>query len=186
MPTVDIYILMDRPVRIVGGWLVLGTTELFAIVGGRNQACEGQVRAKVSNRETTGMPGKHHRRAKLRRHAACGRSWTRSTVPSHAASLPPWSASSGISTWPRSVARGVQGALEQRPRGSVPDNPRAWLVSTGRFKAIDGLRRRARIRESAKRRSRLNQGCVIGGPAPSAPGHLSAPRILPRSLHLPT
>jgi len=29
-------------------------------------------------------------------------------------------------------------------RALVPDNPWAWLVSTGRFKAIDGLRRRAR------------------------------------------
>ena len=27
----------------------------------------------------------------------------------------------------------------------VPDNPRAWLVSTGRFRAIDALRRRARF-----------------------------------------
>jgi len=36
-------------------------------------------------------------------------------------------------------------ALEQWPRDGVPTNPRAWLVSTGRFKAIDGLRRRARI-----------------------------------------
>src|SRR6478736_4676138 len=36
-------------------------------------------------------------------------------------------------------------ALEQWPRDGVPDNPRAWLVSTGRFKAIDGIRRRARF-----------------------------------------
>src|SRR6187399_2929040 len=36
-------------------------------------------------------------------------------------------------------------ALEQWPREGVPDNPRAWLVSAGRFKAIDGLRRRARF-----------------------------------------
>lgn len=36
-------------------------------------------------------------------------------------------------------------ALEQWPRDGVPENPRAWLVSTGRFKAIDGLRRRARF-----------------------------------------
>ena len=36
-------------------------------------------------------------------------------------------------------------ALEQWPREGVPSNPRAWLVSTGRFKAIDGLRRRARF-----------------------------------------
>ncbi|MGH8531692.1 MAG: RNA polymerase sigma factor [Gammaproteobacteria bacterium] len=35
-------------------------------------------------------------------------------------------------------------ALEQWPREGVPANPRAWLVSTGRFKAIDGIRRRAR------------------------------------------
>ena len=36
-------------------------------------------------------------------------------------------------------------ALEQWPRDGVPDNPRAWLVSAGRFKAIDGIRRRARF-----------------------------------------
>jgi RNA polymerase sigma-70 factor (ECF subfamily) len=36
-------------------------------------------------------------------------------------------------------------ALEQWPREGVPSNPRSWLVSTGRFKAIDGLRRRARF-----------------------------------------
>ena len=35
-------------------------------------------------------------------------------------------------------------ATEQWPRDGVPANPRAWLVSTGRFKAIDGMRRRAR------------------------------------------
>jgi RNA polymerase sigma-70 factor (ECF subfamily) len=36
-------------------------------------------------------------------------------------------------------------ALERWPRDGVPDNPRAWLVSTGRFGAIDALRRRARF-----------------------------------------
>jgi RNA polymerase sigma-70 factor (ECF subfamily) len=36
-------------------------------------------------------------------------------------------------------------ALEQWPRDGVPANPRAWLVSTGRFKAIDAIRRRARL-----------------------------------------
>lgn len=35
-------------------------------------------------------------------------------------------------------------AMEQWPRHGIPTNPRAWLVSTGRFKAIDGMRRRAR------------------------------------------
>jgi RNA polymerase sigma-70 factor (ECF subfamily) len=36
-------------------------------------------------------------------------------------------------------------ALEQWARDGVPANPRAWLVSTGRFKAVDALRRRARF-----------------------------------------
>ncbi len=36
-------------------------------------------------------------------------------------------------------------ALERWPRDGLPANPRAWLVSTGRFKAIDALRRRARF-----------------------------------------
>jgi RNA polymerase sigma-70 factor (ECF subfamily) len=35
-------------------------------------------------------------------------------------------------------------AVEQWARDGVPVNPRAWLVSTGRFKAIDGIRRRTR------------------------------------------
>ena len=39
----------------------------------------------------------------------------------------------------------VMAAMEQWPREGVPANPRAWLVSTGRFKAIDRLRRRARF-----------------------------------------
>jgi RNA polymerase sigma-70 factor (ECF subfamily) len=36
-------------------------------------------------------------------------------------------------------------ALEQWPRDGVPGNPRAWLISAGRFKAIDALRRRSRF-----------------------------------------
>jgi RNA polymerase sigma-70 factor, ECF subfamily len=36
-------------------------------------------------------------------------------------------------------------AVERWPADGVPRNPRAWLVSTGRFKAIDSLRRRARF-----------------------------------------
>lgn len=38
-----------------------------------------------------------------------------------------------------------EAALQQWPQQGLPGNPRAWLVSTGRFKAIDGLRRRARF-----------------------------------------
>lgn len=36
-------------------------------------------------------------------------------------------------------------ALAQWPRDGIPRNPRAWLVSAGRFKAIDKLRRKARF-----------------------------------------
>jgi RNA polymerase sigma-70 factor (ECF subfamily) len=36
-------------------------------------------------------------------------------------------------------------ALEQWPRKGIPANPRAWLVSAGRFKAIDGIRRQRRF-----------------------------------------
>src|SRR5947207_8290181 len=36
-------------------------------------------------------------------------------------------------------------ALSVWPRSGVPDNPRPWLISTARFKAIDTLRRRARL-----------------------------------------
>ncbi|MGH2424273.1 RNA polymerase sigma factor [Pseudomonas sp. C 49-2] len=36
-------------------------------------------------------------------------------------------------------------AVQRWPQEGVPDNPRAWLVSTGRFKAIDRLRRQARF-----------------------------------------
>jgi RNA polymerase sigma-70 factor (ECF subfamily) len=39
-------------------------------------------------------------------------------------------------------------AVERWPLDGVPSNPRAWLISTGRFKAIDSLRRRARFDQS--------------------------------------
>ncbi|WP_323614571.1 RNA polymerase sigma factor [Pseudomonas putida] len=39
-------------------------------------------------------------------------------------------------------------AVERWQRDGIPQNPRAWLVSTGRFKAIDAVRRRARFDRS--------------------------------------
>src|SRR3977135_1456641 len=39
-------------------------------------------------------------------------------------------------------------ALEQWPKEGVPSNPRAWLVSAGRFKGIDRLRKQARANTS--------------------------------------
>lgn len=42
-------------------------------------------------------------------------------------------------------------AAEQWPREGVPHNPRSWLISTGRFQAIDAIRRRARYDVSLRR-----------------------------------
>jgi len=49
-------------------------------------------------------------------------------------------------------------AVERWQRDGIPDNPRAWLVSTGRFKAIDALRRRARFDRSQADLSMLLDG----------------------------
>lgn len=38
-------------------------------------------------------------------------------------------------------------AIELWPQEGVPENPRAWLISTGKFKAIDALRRQRRLQE---------------------------------------
>jgi len=46
-------------------------------------------------------------------------------------------------------------ALEQWPRKGTPANPRAWLVSTGRHKAVDLLRRRARFENKREELQRL-------------------------------
>ncbi|HKX37308.1 MAG TPA: sigma-70 family RNA polymerase sigma factor, partial [Burkholderiales bacterium] len=43
------------------------------------------------------------------------------------------------------LAEAFRAALEQWPKEGVPANPRAWLVSAGRFKAIDGVRRQSRF-----------------------------------------
>jgi RNA polymerase sigma-70 factor, ECF subfamily len=56
-------------------------------------------------------------------------------------------------------------AVEQWSRDGVPANPRAWLVSAGRFKAVDAIRRRTRLDASLPELAgRLDQG-----PASPAP-----------------
>lgn len=45
------------------------------------------------------------------------------------------------------LAEAFAAATEAWPREGIPANPRAWLVSTGRFKAIDSIRRRTRLAE---------------------------------------
>jgi RNA polymerase sigma-70 factor, ECF subfamily len=52
-------------------------------------------------------------------------------------------------------------AVEQWPLHGVPANPRAWLVSTGRFKAIDGMRRRARFDATLAELARHLEGETI-------------------------
>src|SRR5438477_5063568 len=42
-------------------------------------------------------------------------------------------------------------ALERWPKEGAPANPRAWLISTGRFKAIDAMRRRTRFDASQEK-----------------------------------
>src|ERR1700685_387750 len=42
-------------------------------------------------------------------------------------------------------------ALERWPKDGAPGNPRAWLISTGRFQAIDTLRRRVRFDASQEK-----------------------------------
>src|SRR5204862_7089564 len=50
---------------------------------------------------------------------------------------------------------GFAAALEQWPRAGTPANPRAWLVSTARHKAIDRLRRGKRFEEKRAEIARL-------------------------------
>ncbi|WP_148862944.1 RNA polymerase sigma factor [Marinobacter fonticola] len=52
-------------------------------------------------------------------------------------------------------------AVEQWPEKGVPANPSAWLVSTGRFRAIDQIRRRARF-ERVTRQMGLESAGSIG------------------------
>jgi RNA polymerase sigma-70 factor, ECF subfamily len=54
-------------------------------------------------------------------------------------------------------------AVEQWPRDGVPANPRAWLVSTGRFRAIDGMRRRARFDAALVELVRQAESAVAAG-----------------------
>src|SRR4051812_16544835 len=55
-------------------------------------------------------------------------------------------------------------AVEQWPRDGIPANPRAWLVSAGRFKAVDAVRRRVRfdasLGEIAKRIDQEDPGQI--------------------------
>jgi RNA polymerase sigma-70 factor, ECF subfamily len=51
-------------------------------------------------------------------------------------------------------------ALDTWPQAGVPDKPRPWLISTARFKAIDGMRRRARFDSAQKDLARYTEARV--------------------------
>src|SRR5688572_11639260 len=117
-------------------------------------------------------PSRWPRRSRRRAPAAskCGRSWS---SPSHSCNVPMVSedavqrARETVDAVYRSESRRVlatlirllgdfdlaeealhdafTAAVERWPEEGLPGNPRAWLVSTGRFKSIDRLRRRARF-----------------------------------------
>ncbi len=57
-------------------------------------------------------------------------------------------------------------ALEQWPREGVPANPRAWLVSAGRFRGIDAMRRRRRFDAAV---ADLGGAAAPAWPPPQAP-----------------
>src|SRR5678815_1128028 len=59
-------------------------------------------------------------------------------------------------------------AVEQWPQSGVPDNPRAWLVSAGRFKAIDKIRRRARFDETVAQLARELDEDAEAAPEPES------------------
>jgi RNA polymerase sigma-70 factor (ECF subfamily) len=70
-------------------------------------------------------------------------------------------------------------ALESWPESGIPDNPRPWLISTARFKAIDAIRRRARFDGAQKdlvlhieanaNNTRMNEARIVAGLSHEAP-----------------
>ncbi|MEQ1794468.1 MAG: RNA polymerase sigma factor [Nitrospira sp.] len=67
-------------------------------------------------------------------------------------------------------------AMEQWARDGIPANPRAWLVSTGRFKAIDGMRRRARYDASLHELARTLE-TTTSDPAEQDDEHITDDRL---------
>jgi RNA polymerase sigma-70 factor (ECF subfamily) len=68
-------------------------------------------------------------------------------------------------------------AVEQWARDGVPANPRAWLVSTGRFKAIDAARRRARFDRSLAALASELEAAAAAEPVAEEDGALEDDRL---------
>ncbi|HEY2547496.1 MAG TPA: RNA polymerase sigma factor [Candidatus Acidoferrum sp.] len=60
-------------------------------------------------------------------------------------------------------------ALDKWPQAGIPDNPRPWLISTARFKAIDGIRRRARFDGAQKDLALYMKARINAAPQGEAP-----------------
>jgi RNA polymerase sigma-70 factor, ECF subfamily len=67
-------------------------------------------------------------------------------------------------------------AVEQWSRDGAPANPRAWLVSTGRFKAIDAIRRRARF-DASQSELAERLAAEATDAEPRAPGEIEDDRL---------
>jgi len=68
-------------------------------------------------------------------------------------------------------------ALEHWPREGEPANPTAWLISTGRFKAIDTLRRRARFDAKLEKIAAQLESAAICEPLDSQEEHIGDDRL---------
>ncbi len=68
-------------------------------------------------------------------------------------------------------------AAEQWPRDGVPAQPRAWLVSAGRFKAIDAMRRRARFDAAQTEIANRLEAAGSGDPAEMGDGGIEDDRL---------
>ena len=67
-------------------------------------------------------------------------------------------------------------AVEQWPRDGMPASPRAWLVSTGRFKAIDAFRRRARF-DASQTELADRLAAEASDTTPREPGEIEVDRL---------
>ena len=81
-------------------------------------------------------------------------------------------------------------AVEQWSQTGVPEKPRAWLVSTGRFKAIDSIRSRARfdasLDEIARTLDRSNEKArEPNRNSPTINSASSSPAAIPRCPKAP-
>ena len=70
------------------------------------------------------------------------------------------------------MSEAFRAALEQWPAEGVPQNPRAWLVSAGRFKAIDKIRRKARFERVAAELALAEEAEMPAEPDPIADDQL--------------